>query len=430
MADNEAYDLRKFYQLDSTADTTSNTADADGSNLQNEGYEAEHEEDDDAEPPATTHSVPSPPSAPTSTNRKFNERMRRKVAQFKADTTGKDEVDEDDDFWNHWDRQKEKVGDGAITEKETSLLHRKAGEMFEYEADSTSSSDSEYEYDKLTAQEVGDDARAVLDDDGDGEGKGVATKRLAVVNCDWDNLSAADLYMIFRSFLPPEGSVVSVSVHPSDYGVKMMAKEDQFGPDTEIWTKNELPAEVKEMEAAATFIDDNEDHEEWDEDGLPLMPPPEGVGVDSESEEEVEEPVVDEMDENSRRLQEEMEKLERLEETITKIRQGRVGDVLEDEADTIYNKQALRKYELQKLRYFYAVKPPPHTLSTCTLGVTIALVGCASMWTDCRVRFGGDCGPNVPGPEPPRVPEHVQCAESVVCGGGLCGSARTQGSLH
>ena len=47
------------------------------------------------------------------------------------------------------------------------------------------------------------------------------TKRLAVVNCDWDNITTKD-YMIFRSFLPIQGDIVKVTIHPSEYGVKMM----------------------------------------------------------------------------------------------------------------------------------------------------------------------------------------------------------------
>ena len=167
---------------------------------------------------------------------------------------------------------------------------------------------------------------------------------MAVVNCDWDNLCARDLYMIFRLFLPPEGSIVSVAVHPSDYGVRMMQREERHGPDADIWHKNALPPEAKAMEAEANFIDANTDNEE--------MMQHDKSGSSDEEEEEEEEPVVDE---RTQVLHAEMERLEKLEEAITAINQERAGDVLEDEVDTVYNKQALRKYELQKLHYYYAL---------------------------------------------------------------------------
>eukprot|EP01084_Bolivina_argentea_P056120 102742_1 len=220
--------------------------------------------------------------------------------------------------------------------------------MFDYAADtSSSSSESEYDYNKLGEHDVGDDARAVLDDVNDTNSQDCEpTNRLAIVNCDWDNLHAQDLYMIFRSFLPPEGSIIKISIHPSKYGVEQMKKEEQFGPDAKIWEEGQLSNAVKDMDDAANFIAENEqngeDYQQRDDD-------------DDDDDEELEEEEEEELDERTEKLHEEMERLEKLQSTITAIKQGRAGDVLEDEVDTVYNKQALRKYELQKLRYYYAI---------------------------------------------------------------------------
>lgn len=59
---------------------------------------------------------------------------------------------------------------------------------------------------------------------------GSETKRLAAVNLDWDNLRAVDLLASLRSFTPPGGAIVRVTVFPSEYGLKKMAEEARFGP--------------------------------------------------------------------------------------------------------------------------------------------------------------------------------------------------------
>eukprot|EP00923_Selenidium_pygospionis_P039917 GHVN01069189.1.p1 GENE.GHVN01069189.1~~GHVN01069189.1.p1 ORF type:complete len:534 (+),score=65.85 GHVN01069189.1:35-1603(+) len=76
------------------------------------------------------------------------------------------------------------------------------------------------------------------------------TPRLALLRCDWDNVSASDLYMLFQSYvqgcgrkggadgqgalpsagLGSESRVLKVSVHPSEIGKKQMDFERINGP--------------------------------------------------------------------------------------------------------------------------------------------------------------------------------------------------------
>lgn len=61
-----------------------------------------------------------------------------------------------------------------------------------------------------------------------------ATKRLACVDLDWEHIKAVDILAVLQSFVPDGGSIVSVTVYPSDYGLEKMAEEKQSGPK-QIW---------------------------------------------------------------------------------------------------------------------------------------------------------------------------------------------------
>ncbi|XP_011083236.1 pre-rRNA-processing protein esf1 [Sesamum indicum] len=56
------------------------------------------------------------------------------------------------------------------------------------------------------------------------------TRRLAVVNLDWSQVRAVDLYVLLSSFLPKGGQILSVAVYPSEFGLKRMEAEAISGP--------------------------------------------------------------------------------------------------------------------------------------------------------------------------------------------------------
>lgn len=64
---------------------------------------------------------------------------------------------------------------------------------------------------------------------------GEETHRLAVVNIDWDNFHALDLYILFNSFIEGKGSVIKVEIYPSEFGIKEQQKELEEGPDKKIY---------------------------------------------------------------------------------------------------------------------------------------------------------------------------------------------------
>jgi hypothetical protein len=51
------------------------------------------------------------------------------------------------------------------------------------------------------------------------------TKRLALCNYDWMNISAKDLMLLFSSFKPQTGTILSVAVYYSRFGKERLAEE-------------------------------------------------------------------------------------------------------------------------------------------------------------------------------------------------------------
>ncbi|XP_046859479.1 ESF1 homolog [Xenia sp. Carnegie-2017] len=86
-----------------------------------------------------------------------------------------------------------------------------------------------------------------------------ATRRLAVCNMNWDKITVDDLYVLLHSFVPSGGSILSVKIYPSDFGLERMEREDEIGP-------MELVAEREDHDEASEH--DQVLEEEFDEDEL------------------------------------------------------------------------------------------------------------------------------------------------------------------
>lgn len=99
------------------------------------------------------------------------------------------------------------------------------------DSDSSSSDEEEFmdeEDDEILAQLVayraGQGNLEGLPDDA------AATHRLACMSLDWDVLGSVDLYMILKSFVPPNGMMKSVTVYPSRFGLQRLEQEETGGP--------------------------------------------------------------------------------------------------------------------------------------------------------------------------------------------------------
>ncbi|KAF6229315.1 hypothetical protein HO133_007431 [Letharia lupina] len=168
---------------------------------------------------------------------------------------------------------------------------------------SSSSDDSSSDGDDLDEAEE-DEVFGLLDQN-EGEGgipKGEVSSRLAVVNLDWDNIRAADLMAVFSSFVPSSGRISNVSIYPSEFGKDRMHREEMEGPPKEIFGQSGSRALQDDQSSSS------EDGGQEEED----------KGDEAED--------------------------ERIKNSILKEDQG-----LE------FDSAKLRRYQLERLRYYYAV---------------------------------------------------------------------------
>ena len=204
-----------------------------------------------------------------------------------------EEDDEDDD--NDDDNDEEtKVDDDEEVKKEL----RKASEKFDpargggFESLSESDSDEEDGNVEVVEDEAANTAASMqrfADEQADVE-EGEVTRRIAIVNLDWDYIKSQDLLALFSSFLPRDkgGKIERVTIFPSEYGKERMQREEFEGPPKDIFK--------------------------------PAKPSKDDEDIDSDEEED-------------------------------KIR----NELLEGGEDDEFNTDALRAYQLDRLKYYYAI---------------------------------------------------------------------------
>ncbi|RMZ85630.1 hypothetical protein DV737_g589, partial [Chaetothyriales sp. CBS 132003] len=132
--------------------------------------------------------------------------------------------------------------------------------------------------------------------------EGEVTRRLAVVNLDWDNIRAQDLMAVFSSpgFLPQNGRLLKVAIYPSEFGKERMAREEMEGPPAEIFANASTSQKDADLSDSDVSSDDNDDGDSTDE----------------------------------------------------AIKQSILAP---DDGTTDFDSTALRAYQLERLRYYYAI---------------------------------------------------------------------------
>ena len=74
------------------------------------------------------------------------------------------------------------------------------------------------------------------------------SRRLAIVNLDWDHIRAVDLLALLGSFSTGSGVLEKVEIFPSEFGVERMAADATYGPPKQIFRETQLVTEPVEEE--------------------------------------------------------------------------------------------------------------------------------------------------------------------------------------
>ena len=191
----------------------------------------------------------------------------------------------------------EDEGDSGVEVDEDEEVERELERVNAEDEESISSSDDSSSEEDLEEEE--EEVFGLLNEEEgpDGIPKGEVSSRIAVVNLDWDNIHAADLMAVFSSFVPSSGRIHKISIYPSEFGKERIEREEMEGPPKEIFGQNGIgPLEQDTSDSAG---DDEEDDADDDE----------------------------------------------------KIKKS----IIKQDPGQEFNSAKLRRYQLERLRYYYAV---------------------------------------------------------------------------
>lgn len=141
---------------------------------------------------------------------------------------------------------------------------------------STSEDDSSSEEEEAAAVDQDDERFPEIQvEDATSIPMGEVSSRIAVVNLDWDNIRAADLMAVFASFCPSGGRVERVTIYPSEFGKERLAREEVEGPPPELFASKDGRSDDKSL------IEDTEDEEDDEMIKKSLLQEDKGEEVDN-----------------------------------------------------------------------------------------------------------------------------------------------------
>lgn len=225
--------------------------------------------------------------------RKIKSDAKKKALQRLYQEEDEDEQDSDNE-------DAIEVEDDDVVQKELQRAEAKydparGGGFSSSESDSDSDDDDDEEEEEPQA-DTAPDMQKYHTEQADVE-VGEVSNRIAIVNLDWDHIKSVDLMALFKSFVPVGGRIQKVSIYPSEFGKERMEREELEGPPQEIFKKK-------------ANDESDDEHEQDSEDD------------DDEAEDS---------DEEAKK------------------------DLLKEGNDEDFDSDALRTYQLDRLRYYYAV---------------------------------------------------------------------------
>lgn len=171
------------------------------------------------------------------------------------------------------DEEKEEIDQEVLDEEEQDIVKDNKFDDNEEEFSQDKINNEDYESD--TSEEFADfleehyqgkkeeDAFDMLEDKEIPVGD--ETHRLSVMNIDWENITAEDLFVLFSSFCKGKSKIVKVEIFPSEFGIKEIERERIEGPDKEIFSADKKNNHKNEKAVIHTL---DEAREEENEDGF------------------------------------------------------------------------------------------------------------------------------------------------------------------
>ncbi|RKP07259.1 hypothetical protein THASP1DRAFT_17326 [Thamnocephalis sphaerospora] len=102
--------------------------------------------------------------------------------------------------------------------------------------------------------------------------RGDSTRRIGVVNMDWDHIKAVDIFTVLSGFKPDGSTIRSVKIYPSEFGKERLEQEARDGPPRDIFKKSTRDSDASESESEEDVTEDNflkgDDGEEFDQEAL------------------------------------------------------------------------------------------------------------------------------------------------------------------
>ncbi|QLQ80742.1 hypothetical protein HG537_0E00950 [Torulaspora globosa] len=198
---------------------------------------------------------------------KLDDRFSKKDLEIKrktkVDRYGRKMRDQEDDkelkdFDKYFEKSDEEV-------EKVSTVDRARGEV---PSDYVSSSDdfTSSESEVSSEEEVESEEESEVELEKVEPSSGEPSRKLAVVNLDWDNVRSADLMITFSSFLPADGKITEIAIYPSEFGKERMQREEVEGPPKELFQKKNKKSKRREDDDSDSDVDIKDLYEEGDAD--------------------------------------------------------------------------------------------------------------------------------------------------------------------
>lgn len=163
-----------------------------------------------------------------------------------------------------FDAAKEKKRDKAVLRELAKVQERGFDPIRDGGLDS-SSDESDSEEDE---EEVEVENQTELAGQGNEVPMGDVTARLAAVNMDWDNIRATDIMAVAGSFVPADGRILNVTVYPSEFGLERLQREEIEGPPKEIFSAAAKDRSKNIESVGELEASDSEQEDQTKEDAL------------------------------------------------------------------------------------------------------------------------------------------------------------------